>query len=105
MCEGVEGEWQMNSLIQFALRHYGLPPYFQRLVFDYYERLFAIVDVPSEFQSKPFHFAIGVFQGCTLSPLLFNIVIHRACLKVSGYKVLGRARGDLGAKFAADVQV
>ena len=65
-----------HSLIQFALRHYGLPPHFQRLVFDYYERLFAIVDVPGEFQSKPFHFAIGVFQGCTLSPLLFNIVIQ-----------------------------
>ena len=30
---------------------------------------------------------------------------HRACLKVSGYKVIGRARGDLGAKFAANVQV
>ena len=65
-----------HSLIQFALRHYGLPPHFQRLVFDYYERLCAIVDVPGEFQLKLFHFAIGVFQGCTLSPLLFNIVIQ-----------------------------
>ena len=46
------------------------------MVFDHYERLFAIVDVPGEFQSKPFHFTIGVFQGCTLSPLLFNIVIQ-----------------------------
>ena len=31
--------------------------------------------------------------------------VYRACLKVSGYKVIGRARGDLGAKFAANVQV
>ena len=31
--------------------------------------------------------------------------MHRGCLKVSGYKVIGRARGDLGAKFAANVQV
>ena len=30
---------------------------------------------------------------------------HRACLKVSGYKVIGRARGDLWAKFAPNVQV
>ena len=29
----------------------------------------------------------------------------RACLKVSGYEVIGRARGDLGAKFAANVRV
>ena len=30
---------------------------------------------------------------------------NRACLKVSGYEVIGRARGDLGAKFAANVRV
>ena len=26
---------------------------------------------------------------------------HRACLKVSGYKVIGRARGGLGANFSS----
>ena len=41
-----------------------------------YERLFTIVDVPGKFQSKPFHFAILVLQGCTLSPLLFSIVMQ-----------------------------
>ena len=30
---------------------------------------------------------------------------HRACLKVSGYEVIGRARGDLGANFGANVRV
>ena len=35
-----------------------------------------MVEVPDVFQTSPFHFGIGVFQGCTLSPLLFNIVIQ-----------------------------
>ena len=30
-----------------------------------------------------------------------SIAPHRACLKVSGYKVIGRARGGLGANFSA----
>ena len=65
-----------HSLIQFALRHYGFPRHFQQLVFRYYESLVAMVEVPDVFQTSPFHFGIGVFQGCTLSPLLFNIVIQ-----------------------------
>ena len=65
-----------HSLIQFALRHYGFPRHFQQLVFRYYESLIAMVEVPDVFQTSPFHFGIGVFQGCTLSPLLFNIVIQ-----------------------------
>ena len=35
-----------------------------------------MVEVPDVFQTSPFHFGIGVFQGCTLSPPLFNIVIQ-----------------------------
>ena len=31
--------------------------------------------------------------------------VHRACLKVSGYEVIGRARGDLGENFGANVRV
>ena len=65
-----------HSLIQFALRHYGFPRHFQQLVFRYYESLVAMVEVPDVFQTAPFRFGIGVFQGCTLSPLLFNIVIQ-----------------------------
>ena len=65
-----------HSLIQFALRHYFFPRHFQQLVFSYYESLVAMVEVPDVFETSPFHFGIGVFQGCTLSPLLLNIVIQ-----------------------------
>ena len=32
--------------------------------------------MPEVFQTQPFHFAIGVFRGCTLSLLLFNLVVQ-----------------------------
>ena len=62
-----------HSLIQFALRHHGLPPDFQRLVFDYYKRLFALVDVPGEFQEHQFSLKALVVRTaflCTASLLL-----------------------------------
>ena len=65
-----------HSLIQFALRHYQFPVHYQRLIHAFYNHLLALVDVPEDFQTQPFHFAIGVFQGCTLSPLLFNLVVQ-----------------------------
>ena len=65
-----------HSLIQFALRHYQFPVHYQRLIHAFYNHLLALVDVPEVFQTQPFHFAIGVFQGCTLSPLLFNLVVQ-----------------------------
>ena len=46
------------------------------LVFRYYESLVAMVEVPDVFQTSQFHFGMGVFQGCALSPLLFNIFIQ-----------------------------
>ena len=35
-----------------------------------------MVEVPDVFQTSPVHFGISFFQGCTPSPLLFNIVIQ-----------------------------
>ena len=32
--------------------------------------------MPEVFQSPPFHFVISVFQGSTLPPLLFNLVVQ-----------------------------
>lgn len=67
-----------HSLILFALEHYQLPPFVCRIVRSYYECLTVMVDVPGTFRTPSIHFAIGAFQGCTLSPVLFNIVIQLA---------------------------
>ena len=65
-----------QSLIQFALRHYQFPVHYERLIHTFYNHLLALVDMPEVFQTQPFHLAIGVFQGCTLSQLLFNLVVQ-----------------------------
>ena len=35
-----------------------------------------MIDALGAFTSKAIHFALGVFQGCTLSPVFFNIVLQ-----------------------------
>ena len=65
-----------HSPILFVLRHFGFPEHFIHLIHSYYDHLSAIVDIPGLFTTRSFHFALGVFQGCTLSPILFNIIIH-----------------------------
>ena len=65
-----------HSLILFVLRHFGFPDHFIRLIHSYYGHLSVMVDIPNLFSTRSFHFALGVFQGCTLSPILFNIVIQ-----------------------------
>ena len=59
-----------HNLIQFALHHYHLPVHLQQLVFAYYSSLSAFVSEPA---TDPFQYNIGVFQGCPLSPILFNV--------------------------------
>ena len=67
-----------HSLFIFAIQHYQLPELVLSLVRNYYDHLRVIIDIPKLYQTKPFHFAIGAFQGCTLSPTLFNLVIQLA---------------------------
>ena len=62
-----------HMFIQTCLSRYHFPPSLCRLVFNYYEALTAKVLVSKSNLTKPFHYAIGVFQGCVLSPALFNI--------------------------------
>lgn len=46
-------------------------------IHPYSERLLALVDVPDVIRTEPLHFAIGVFQGCVLSSLLFNLFMQQ----------------------------
>jgi hypothetical protein len=64
-----------HSLIQFALKRYHFSRRFRELIYHYYDNLFAVVHT-KKFSTEPFHYGIGVFQGCTTSPVLFNVVMQ-----------------------------
>ena len=70
--------YERHSLLLFTLQHYGFPDHFVSMVRNYYDRLSVVIDVPGNFTTKSFHFALGVFQRCTLSPTLLNIVLQIA---------------------------
>jgi hypothetical protein len=63
------------SLIQYALKRYHFSEKLQTLIFKYYDELLAVVHA-KKFSTEPFHYGIGVFQGCTTSPVLFNVVMQ-----------------------------
>ena len=65
-------------MIIFALQYYGFPEHFIQLVRSYYDHLSVTVVVPGILSTNAIHFALGVFQGCTLSPTLFNIIVQLA---------------------------
>ena len=58
-----------HALIQYALKRYHFPLKFRKLVFNCYDFLFAKV------QTKQWS-SIGVFQDCTISPVLFLSVFQ-----------------------------
>ena len=58
-------------LVQHCLRRYHFPSHVCKLILSYYERLQANVSINGG-MTHTFHFAVGVFQGCVLSPALFN---------------------------------
>ena len=62
-----------HSVIIFAFQYYGFPEHFIQLVRSYYDHLSVVVAVPGILSTSAIHLALGVFQGCTLSPTLFNI--------------------------------
>jgi hypothetical protein len=64
-----------HSLIQYALLRYHFPDSLRRLIHAYYDYLFAAVNC-RKFSTEPFHYGIGVFQGCTTSHVLFNVVMQ-----------------------------
>ena len=60
-----------HNLIQFALNWYHVPLHIQELIFDYYEKLCAVV-ITNEWSTGFFLLDIGLFQGCVLSTILFD---------------------------------
>lgn len=72
-----------HSMILFTLEWYHIPPEFAEIVFRYYEGLCAAVLVNGEV-TRSFRFQIGVFQGCTLSTMLFDTAFNTVFQRVSG---------------------
>ena len=64
-----------HNLIQFALNWYHVPKAVQEMIFDYYEKLCAMVTA-NNWSTGFFLFDIGLFQGCVLSTILFDCVFQ-----------------------------
>ena len=99
-----------HTLLQFALKHFHIPPHMCNIFRNYYSSLSAAVHT-QKWTTDTFSFRIGVFQGCTASPVLFNMVIQLAILFIdkqhasAGYK-FGATNATLRiAAFADDIEL
>ena len=72
-------------MILFALDWYHVPDGFAQTVFTYYEGLMASVIVGNE-QTSWFRYQQGVFQGCTLSTVLFDTAFNTVFDSIMGYE-------------------
>ena len=63
------------NLIQFAMNWYHIPLVIQELIFDYYEKMCAMI-ITNNWSTGFFLFDIGLFQGCVLSTILFDCVFQ-----------------------------
>jgi hypothetical protein len=61
-----------HNLIQFALQWYHVPDWFCQFVLLYYDTLFAMVTTDN-WDTLPFAYGTGAFQGCVASSSLFLI--------------------------------
>ena len=66
----------------------------------------APVHVPTGESDRAMHAQLALYMSTTLFRVVVRRVgtrlgLHRVCLKVSGYEVIDRARGSLGANFCA----
>ena len=64
-----------HSFISFALRWYRVPPFICKILFQYYESIFAHIRGDS-WSSDWFWISIGVPQGCTTSTIVFDIIFQ-----------------------------
>ena len=77
-----------HNLIQFALNWFHVPLPIQELIFNYYEKLCAMIKT-KEWSSGFFLFDIGLFQGCVLSTILFDCVFQLLLDFLKPTKMLG----------------
>ena len=77
-----------HSLIRFALKWYKVPEEIVTLIMNYYDGLAARV-VADDWQTPWFAYEIGVFQGCTMSTILFNMVFNLLCEMYQGQQTGG----------------
>ena len=78
----------MHNLVQFALDWYHVPLGIRRIIFSYYEQLFAMV-VTANWQTDFFPYDIGLFQGCVMSTILFDITFNLLLDYLKRYDHLG----------------
>ena len=65
----------MHNLIQFALWWYHVPPHIANIILDYSDKLCAQV-VTEDWETAFFRYLVGLFQGCVLSTILFDMVFN-----------------------------
>ena len=93
-----------HNLIQFALNWYHVPIEIQKLIFDYYEKLCAMVTA-NDWSTSFFLFDIGLFQGCVLSTILFDCVSQLLLDFLSPYHCLFRLFGTTPRFFGAILRI
>lgn len=64
-----------HGLIQYALWWNGLPAFVQQLVQHYYSALRVVIRTKA-FTTEELYQWVGVFQGCPLSPIIFNLCLN-----------------------------
>ncbi|MCW2763642.1 MAG: uncharacterized protein JWR85_3843, partial [Marmoricola sp.] len=77
-----------HNLIQFALEWYHVPDPIRTLISTYYELLLAQV-VTADWKTDFFSYDIGLFQGCVLSVILFDVVFNLLLDFISDLRHLG----------------
>jgi len=100
-----------HMLAQFAMWWYHVPQEMAELLFDYYQYLVFRVQT-EDWTSDWFQLEIGVFQGCTAAPIVFNIAfqllldIHAHLTgKLAGYRLSGTTISIARSAYADDIQL
>ena len=65
-----------HNLIHFAMEWYHFPPWLCKLIFCYYDNIFAFV-VTKNWSTDFFALQIGLFQECCMSVMIFNVVFQK----------------------------
>jgi hypothetical protein len=64
-----------HNMIQYALTYYHVPQVIRQLIYNYYEQLSARV-ITKDWSTEFFSYDIGLFQGCVMSTILFDITFN-----------------------------